>query len=93
MKKMLKNLILGIFIPAILLLQTSCGTTRVEYVSLVAAEDIPNFPELNYYHESPDGEFITVDSFWFQNVAKVKVRIEAVKEILKRNEELLKESK
>lgn len=78
---------MGMFIVAILLLQTSCGTTKIEYVSVIDAEDIPDFPVLNFYKESSDGKFITVDSFWFQNVAKTKSKIEAIKEMLKKSEE------
>ena len=89
-----KGLILGIITAVILLLQTSCRTTReIEYVSVITEEDIPEFPELNYYAESDDGEYVTVDAFWFQRVADYKLRMDDVKEVLRRVEELRNDEK
>ena len=84
-----KILILGITIAVILVLLTSCETTReIKYVSVITEEDIPEFPVLNYYAESADGEYVTVDAFWFQRVADYKLRMDDVKEVLRRVEEL-----
>ena len=84
-----KGLILGIITAVILLLQTSCRTTReIEYVSVITEEDIPEFPWLNYYAESADGEYVTVDAFWFQRVADYKLKLDDVREVLRRVEEL-----
>ena len=89
MLKARKNLILGIIIAVILVLLTSCGTTReIEYVSIITEEDIPEFPWLNYYAESADGEYVTVDAFWFQRVADYKLKLDEVREVLRRVEKL-----
>ena len=84
-----KSLILGTITAVILLLLTSCGTTKeIEYVSVITKEDIPEFPGLNYYAESADGEYVTVDAFWFQRVANLKLKLDDVREVLRRVEEL-----
>ena len=94
MLKARKNLILGIITVVILQLLTSCETTReIEYVSIITEEDIPYFPELNYYAESDDGEYVTVDAFWFQRVAEYKLKLDDVREFLRRVEELKKSEK
>lgn len=75
------------FTVAILLLPTSCGTTaEIEYVSVISSDEIPDFPILNYYEESQDGDFITVDSFWFQKIAEYKIKISDLKKILEKFE-------
>lgn len=77
-------------ITAVILLQlTSCKTTKeIQYVSVITEEDIPEFPVLNYYAESADGNYVTVDSFWFQLIARYKLRINDLREVLRRTEEL-----
>lgn len=94
MLKARKNLILGIIIAVILVLLTSCGTTKeIEYRSVICEQDIPDFPELYFYSESEDGTFVTVDSLWFQNVAKYKIKMEELKSILRRIEEMDRKNK
>lgn len=80
-------------IVATLLLPISCVVTKTDFVADITAEDIPEFPELNYFEESENGENVTVDSFWFQCVADYKLKIESLKEILKKIESIKKSKK
>lgn len=72
------------FIAVILTLLLSCVTTKtiIEYETVLTEQDIPEFPELNYYEESENGELITVDSFWFQKVAEYKLKMEDLRTVL-----------
>lgn len=67
------------------MLLQSCATNKVEirYISSINSDEVPDFPVLEYMSESEDGNYITVDSFWFQKVAEYKVRVEGIKETLK----------
>lgn len=66
------------------MLLQSCATNRVEfrYISSINSDDIPDFPQLEYMSESEDGNYITVDSLWFQKIAEYKIRVEGLKETL-----------
>ena len=66
------------------MLLQSCATNRVEfrYISSINSDDIPDFPQLEYMSESEDGNYITVDSLWFQKIAEYKIRLEGLKETL-----------
>lgn len=67
------------------MLLQSCATNRVEfrYISIINSDDIPDFPQLEYMSESEDGDYITVDSLWFQKIAEYKIRVEGLKETLR----------
>lgn len=67
------------------MLLQSCATNRVEfrYISSINSDDIPDFPQLEYMSESEDGNYITVDSLWFQKIAEYKIRVEGLKETLR----------
>lgn len=77
------------------MLLQSCATNRVEfrYISSINSDDIPDFPQLEYMSESEDGNYVTVDAFWFQRVADYKLRMDDVKEVLRRVEELRNDEK
>lgn len=83
-KRKMMCVVLAVAAISLLLLLTSCETTKVEYVREVPEVSFPIFPSPDGVTYNEESDTVTAPLDWYLAVAEYKIDVDAVEEYLRR---------